>query len=77
MNHSIIDLILDMGLLAHDITDAAHPEYEEEIEDKTPEELEEMILTRENAPWRCKHCFRENEAQDEICLGCKKNRYLF
>lgn len=76
MNELIIDALLDIIDLSSDITKAAAREDEPVLGyQKSAEELKAMVTARKMVPWRCSYCYRENEAEDEVCRNCKKDRY--
>lgn len=75
--NELIDALLDVIDLSIDITKSAAREDEPVLGyQKSAEELKAMVTARKMVPWRCRHCYRENEAEDEVCRNCKKDRYL-
>lgn len=72
----LTDLLIDIvGNLADMTSDSMAAYYDEEEEEEiSQEELDRMVEARKMVPWRCQYCYKENPAEEEICLGCKKER---
>lgn len=70
-----LEILLDVVSFLSDGTGSELDAYfDEEIEEISQEELDKKMEARKMVPWRCKACYRENPAEEEICLGCKKER---